>query len=255
MAQVYKSAYESCKLYSIDLTTRNDTDMTGFGKRHSDVTQQDILNAIRKILVKFRSYAKTRNWKYMLYAVSSNIHQSEPGHRKGAWHLHILLYGFPASVMASKLKEYWYKARYGNSKQQTIKACWSHGKINYNRQQASSEIFQASGWTREDLLTLGILDSKLTKARFLEIAYMVGKLKALDGLANGTLKINRGKLEPVTEHVTQIKTDTATQSQDRTEKGIESEGITEACKLDNTYFGTLRRDIELSMKTEAQKSD
>lgn len=227
---------EGCKLYTIDLTTRNDTDNTGFRKRHSEVTEQDILKAFDNILNKIRYQANRQGWKYAIYAVSSNDHLSI--HRKGAWHLHILLYGKPANKICRTIKEYWVKSRYGNAIQQNIEKCWSHGKQKYIIQQASKERFQHFGWTEADTITMcgeANID-RITKKIFLKFSDLIGRIEAINGIADGTVEISkRGWLKKCdTTSVTQIR------------KPSESKYVGHRESLDNSYFVELWQDIQKS---------
>lgn len=224
---------EGCNLYTIDLTTRNDTDNTGFRKRHSEVTEQDILGAFDNILNKIRYQAKRHGWKYAIYGVSSNEHLSQ--HTKGAWHLHILLYGNPANTMCRKIKEYWVKARYGNSIQQEIKKCWSNGKQRYIIQQANTERFQHFGWTAQDLeiMTMG---KRLTKKSFLDFSDLIGRLYAINGLANGTLEYTKGGWLKVLQcNACQINFES---------KSKENCGNENTETIGNSYFGELWQEMQ-----------
>lgn len=225
---------EGCKLYTVDLTTRNDTDNTGFRKRHSEVTEQDILSAFDNILNKVRYQAKCQGWKYAIYAVSSNDHLSI--HRKGAWHLHILLYGKPANKICRTIKGYWVKSRYGNSMQQNIEKCWSHGKQNYIIQQASKERFHHFGWTEADIITMcgEATTDKITKKIFLNFSDLVGRIEAIKNIADGAVKVSKGGwlVKNVTDGVTQI-------NNSGVPVGSGNDG-----SLDGSYFGELWQDIQ-----------
>ena len=78
-------------MYSLDLTTKNDLN-NGFRKRHKDITEKDLMQTFKNCLNSLRKKAKAkkrqdkkRQWKYIVYDVTSNIHLSRGGkERKGS---------------------------------------------------------------------------------------------------------------------------------------------------------------------------
>ena len=145
-------------MYSLDLTTKNDLN-NGFRKRHKDITEKDLMQAFKNCLNSLRKKAKAkkrqdkkRQWKYIVYAVTSNIHLSKGGkERKGSWHIHILIFGSPCSVIANAIKSYWTNHCYGLPKQQCLKACWDGKKLKYLDAQKSKCFLQSYNITSEEL--------------------------------------------------------------------------------------------------------
>lgn len=145
-------------MYSLDLTTKNDLN-NGFRKRHKDITEKDLMQAFKNCLNSLRKKAKAkkrqdkkRQWKYIVYAVTSNIHLSKGGkERKGSWHIHILIFGSPCSVIANAIKSYWTNHCYGLPKQQCLKACWDGKKLKYLDDQKSKCFLQSYNITSEEL--------------------------------------------------------------------------------------------------------
>ncbi|MCR5083588.1 MAG: hypothetical protein K6B15_08980 [Parasporobacterium sp.] len=136
------------RFWSIDLTTKNNL-TGGFKKRHSEVTKEELQKALKNVTESIRRKAIIRGWKYLLLAVVSNVHLSK-GCTRGNWHIHIVLYGTPASVICKTIKAYWTSHGYGNSIQQEIKACWNSGKVSYDMMQGKPRLYQ-HGITLEDL--------------------------------------------------------------------------------------------------------
>lgn len=145
-------------MYSLDLTTKNDLN-NGFRKRHKDITEKDLMQAFKNCLNSLRKKAKAkkrqdkkRQWKYIVYAVTSNIHLSRGGkERKGSWHIHILIFGSPCCVIANAIKSYWTKHSYGLPKQQYLIKCYSGGKLKYLDAQKSKCFLQSYNITSEEL--------------------------------------------------------------------------------------------------------
>ena len=145
-------------MYSLDLTTKNDLN-NGFRKRHKDITEKDLMQAFKNCLNSLRKKAKAkkrqdkkRQWKYIVYAVTSNIHLSKGGkERKGSWHIHILIFGSPCCVIANAIKSYWTNHCYGLPKQQCLKACWDGKKLKYLDDQKSHCFLQSFNISPEEL--------------------------------------------------------------------------------------------------------
>lgn len=138
-------------MYSLDLTTKNNG---GFGCRYKDVTEKQLMKAFKNCLNSLRKKAKAkkRQWKYIVYAVTSNIHLSRGGiERKGSWHIHILIFGSPCCVIANAIKSYWTKHSYGLPKQQYLIKCYSGGKLKYLDAQKSKCFLQSYNITSEEL--------------------------------------------------------------------------------------------------------
>lgn len=138
-------------MYSLDLTTKNNGE---FGCRHKDVTEKQLMKAFKNCLNSLRKKAKAkkRQWKYIVYAVTSNIHLSRGGiERKGSWHIHILIFGSPCCVIANAIKSYWTKHSYGLPKQQYLIKCYSGGKLKYLDAQKSKCFLQSHNITSEEL--------------------------------------------------------------------------------------------------------
>lgn len=127
------------KFWTLDLTTKNNLE-GGFKKKHSEVTKEDLERALKNVVESVRRKAKVkkRNWKFCIFAVISNVHLTEQ--RKGAWHIHLVLYGSPASRLCREMKSYWTRHGYGNSIQQEMKACWDWKKLRYDIKQWLKEI-------------------------------------------------------------------------------------------------------------------
>lgn len=119
------------KFWTLDLNTKNNLE-SGFKKRHSDVTKKDLKEALKELIERTRRQAKAkkRNWKFCVFAVISNQHLSEQ--RAGAWHIHLIIYGSPASRIAKEMKAYWTSHNYGNPPQQNIRVCDDWKKLRYN---------------------------------------------------------------------------------------------------------------------------
>lgn len=115
-------------LYTLDLTTKNNL-VTGFQKKHKDITCQELAKAVKNVLESLRRKAKVRGWTYVMYGVVSNFHVSQ--HRKGAYHVHLLFYGSPCSAIVDVVRKYWIQHHYGNAVQQSYKKCWDGGKMDY----------------------------------------------------------------------------------------------------------------------------
>lgn len=117
-------------VYSLDLTVKNNT-QTGFKCRHEAVEFQQVVKAVKALLVSLRRKAKAkgRNWDYCVYGVVSNVSVSRC--RVSCYHVHLLFYGSPCSVIAKEAKAYWTSHGYGNSIQQSLKLCKDYGKVDY----------------------------------------------------------------------------------------------------------------------------
>ena len=96
------------------------------------MTKEDLKEALKELIERTRRQAKAkkRNWKFCVFAVISNQHLSEQ--RAGAWHIHLIIYGSPASRIAKEMKAYWTSHNYGNPPQQNIGVCDDWGKLRYN---------------------------------------------------------------------------------------------------------------------------
>lgn len=145
-------------MYSLDLTTKNELN-GGFRCRHKDVTEKQLMQAFKNCLNSLRKKAKARKrqdeknqWKYIVYAVTSNIHLSKGGiERKGSWHIHILIFGSPCSVIANAIKSYWTSHCYGLPKQQYLIKCWDGKKLGYLDAQKSHCFLQSFNISPEEL--------------------------------------------------------------------------------------------------------
>ena len=117
-------------VYSLDLTVKNNT-QTGFKCRHEDVGFREMAKAVKALLESLRRKAKAkgRNWKYCVYGVVSNVSVSRC--RVSCYHVHLLFYGSPCSVIVKEAKAYWTSHGYGNSIQQPVKRCKDYGKVDY----------------------------------------------------------------------------------------------------------------------------
>lgn len=158
-------------MYSLDLTTKNDLN-NGFRKRHKDITEKDLMQVFKNCLNSLRKKAKAkkRQWKYIVYAVTSNIHLSKGGiERKGSWHIHILIFGSPCCVIANAIKSYWTNHCYGLPKQQYLKACWDGKKLKYLDAQKSKCFLQSYNITSEEL---GITKINRENIRKLMVSYI-----------------------------------------------------------------------------------
>ena len=138
-------------MYSLDLTVKNEFG-GGFCCRHEDVTEKQLMQAFKRCLNVLRKKAKSkkRQWRYVIYAVTSNIHLSWHG-TKGSWHIHALILGSPASIITQELKNYWTAHWYGLPKQQCIKKCWNGGKLPYIEAQKSHSFLQSCNISPEEL--------------------------------------------------------------------------------------------------------
>lgn len=129
------------KFYSLDLTTKNNLE-GGFFKRHEDVTKEDLTRALKNAAESIRRKTKTKrskDWKYCIFAVISHEHRSRKT-KKGDWHIHLIIYGSPASTISKEIKSYWTRSGYGNSIQQELKACWDWKKTKYDFEQVERNI-------------------------------------------------------------------------------------------------------------------
>lgn len=117
-------------VYSLDLTVKNNL-QAGFKCRHEDVECRQLAKAVKALLESLRRKAKAkgRNWDYCVYGVVSNVSVSRC--RVSSWHVHLLFYGSPCSVIAKEAKAYWTSHGYGNSIQQSLKLCKDYGKVDY----------------------------------------------------------------------------------------------------------------------------
>jgi hypothetical protein len=117
-------------VYSLDLTVKNNT-QTGFKCRHEDVEFRQVAKAVKALLESLRRKAKAkgRTWEYCVYGVVSNVSVSRC--RVSCYHVHLLFYGSPCSVIAKEAKAYWTSHGYGNSIQQHLKLCKDYGKVDY----------------------------------------------------------------------------------------------------------------------------
>lgn len=174
------------RFYSLDLTTMNNLH-GGFRKLHKDVTLEDLSMAFKGVSDALRKKAIRQGWRYIILAGFSNVHLTE--HRKGAWHIHVIVYGSPASVICKSIKDYWTKHRYGNPRQQIIQPCYNNRKARYMWEQASSTRFYSHDMGTDDLIDSlqaqycgrditpfiqGLrLDNKLTDIVFLTFASLV----------------------------------------------------------------------------------
>lgn len=129
------------KFYSLDLTTKNNLE-GGFFKRHDEVTKEDLTRALKNVMESIRRKTKTKrgiNWKYCILAVISDEHLSKKT-KKGDWHIHLIVYGSPASTISKDIKAYWTRHGYGNSIQQELKACWDWKKVKYDFEQVGRNV-------------------------------------------------------------------------------------------------------------------
>ena len=128
-------------VYSLDLTVKNNT-QTGFKCRHEDVEFRQVATAVKALLESLRRKAKAkgRDWNYCVYGVVSNV--SVGRCRVSSWHVHLLFYGSPCSVIVKEAKAYWTSHGYGNSIQQHLKRCKDYGKVDYvvKHAQAAKEL-------------------------------------------------------------------------------------------------------------------
>lgn len=117
-------------VYSLDLTVKNNT-QTGFKCRHEAVGCREVSKAVKALLDSLRRKAKAkgRNWDYCVYGVVSNVSVSRC--RVSSYHVHLLFYGYPCSVIAKEAKAYWTSHHYGNAPQQSLKRCTDYGKVDY----------------------------------------------------------------------------------------------------------------------------
>lgn len=117
-------------VYSLDLTVKDNT-QTGFKCRHEDVGCHEVSKAVKALLESLRRKAKAkgRNWEYCVYGVVSNVSVSRC--RVSSYHVHLLFYGSPCSVIAKEAKAYWTSHHYGNPIQQSLKLCKDYGKVDY----------------------------------------------------------------------------------------------------------------------------
>lgn len=117
-------------VYSLDLTVKNNL-LTGFRCRHKDVGCPEVSKAVKALLESLRrkARAKGRQWSYCVYGVVSNVSVSRK--RQSAFHVHLLFYGSPCSVIAKEAKKYWTSHHYGNPIQQSLKQCADYGKVDY----------------------------------------------------------------------------------------------------------------------------
>lgn len=142
-------------MYSLDLTTKNELN-DGFRCRHEDVTEKQLMQAFKNCLNSLRKKAKAKKrqdkknqWKYIVYAVTSNIHLSK--RRKGSWHIHVLIFGSPVTAITQTIKSYWTKHCYGLPIQQYVVKCYSGGKLGYLDAQKSHCFLQSYNVTPEEL--------------------------------------------------------------------------------------------------------
>ena len=117
-------------VYSLDLTVKNNT-QTGFKCRHEDVGCRELAKAVKALLESLRRKAKAkwRNWEYFVYGVVSNVSVSRC--RLSSYHVHLLFYGSPCSMIVKEAKAYWTSHGYGNPIQQHLKLCKDYGKVDY----------------------------------------------------------------------------------------------------------------------------
>lgn len=117
-------------VYSLDLTIKNNT-QTGFKCRHEAVGCHEVAKAVKALLESLRrkARAKGREWEYCVYGVVSNVSVSRC--RVSSYHVHLLFYGSPCSVIAKEAKAYWTSHHYGNAPQQSLKRCTDYGKVDY----------------------------------------------------------------------------------------------------------------------------
>ena len=117
-------------VYSLDLTIKNNT-QTGFKCRHEAVGCHEVAKAVKALLESLRrkARAKGREWEYCVYGVVSNVSVSRC--RVSPYHVHLLFYGSPCSVIAKEAKAYWLSHGYGNGPQQSLKRCVDYGKVDY----------------------------------------------------------------------------------------------------------------------------
>ena len=117
-------------VYSLDLTIKNNT-QTGFKCRHEVVGCREVAKAVKALLESLRrkARAKGREWEYCVYGVVSNVSVSR--RRVSPYHVHLLFYGSPCSVIAKEAKAYWTSHHYGNPIQQSLKRCKDYGKVDY----------------------------------------------------------------------------------------------------------------------------
>ena len=117
-------------VYSLDLTVKNNT-QTGFKCRHEDVEFRQVAKAVKALLESLRRKAKAKGRKreYCVYGVVSNVSVSRCC--VSCYHVHLLFYGSPCSVIVKEAKAYWTSHGYGNSIQQHLKLCKDYGKVDY----------------------------------------------------------------------------------------------------------------------------
>lgn len=160
------------RFYALDLTVKNNRH-GGFNKLSSEVNQEDLKTAFKQASDALRKKAKRHGWKYCILAGFSNEHLSK--HIKGAWHIHLLVYGSPASVIGGSLKEYWCEHGYGNLRHQVLKPCYSDGKLRYNVKQSQSLLFHC-----HDIGALDLVNEIQEQYRGQDISEVVTELE-LDG--------------------------------------------------------------------------
>jgi len=138
-------------MYSLDLTTKNELN-GGFRCRHEDVTEKQLMQAFKNCLNVLRKKAKTKknkHWKYIVYAVTSDVHLSK--RRKGSWHIHVLIFGSPVTAITQTIKSYWTSHWYGSPIQQYVVKCYSGGKLGYLDAQKSHCFLQSHNVTPKEL--------------------------------------------------------------------------------------------------------
>ena len=123
----------------------------GFKKKREDLTEEELAKVIKNCLesIRRKARAKGRNWKYIIYATTSQWHLTT--HKKGDWHGHIIIYGSPSMTITKTIKEYWTSRGYGLGFTQHEKACWSNGFLHYTLKQQSKVFFQVEGIGADEL--------------------------------------------------------------------------------------------------------
>lgn len=134
------------------ITLNAGDDLTkGFKKKRKDITEEELARVIKNCLesIRRKARAKKRNWKYIIYATTSQWHFTT--NKMGDWHSHIIIYGSPSMTITKNIKEYWTSRGYGLGYLQHEKACWSNGFLRYSLKQQNRAFMQIEGITAEEL--------------------------------------------------------------------------------------------------------